>query len=306
MKESDKIFCFHNTEDHATRRRGKCKWFNVAKGWGFISPLDRGPDVFVHQSVIKMGGFRSLGDEEEVEFECKVSDKGFEATLVTGVEGRECKGSHRRPVTRKKTKKVRCFNCGEFANHVAARCNMDPQPKKCHQCKAVDHLIAQCPLRDEKRAKNNSSKNSIHSGSSDMKSVTSEDTNCSVDENGKHMDLNGHYSDATSSEEDPILMAAETGSSSSEKHRTDSGICNDHRDIPLDGKISATTDDTKSEISSSDGPLDSASPSSSSALSTSSSSSTSSESSDHNDDRELDTDHHHDDSNHENHDDQKP
>jgi len=164
---------------------------------------------------------------------------------------------------------------------------MDPQPKKCHQCKAVDHLIAQCPLRDEKRAKNNGSKNSIHSGSSDLKSVTSEDTNCSVDENGKHSDMNGHFSDATSSEEDPILIAVETESSSSDKQRTDSGICNDHHDIPLDGKISAATDDTKSEISSSDVPLDSASPSS--ALSSSSSCT-----SDPNDDGELDTDHHED------------
>ena len=55
-----------------------------------------------------MGGFRSLGDEEEVEFECKVCDKGFEATSVTGVHGKECQGSHRRPMSKKsKHKKVR-------------------------------------------------------------------------------------------------------------------------------------------------------------------------------------------------------
>lgn len=55
-----------------------------------------------------MPGFRSLGDEEEVEFECKESDKGLEATLVTGPSGNECKGSHRRPLSaKKKVKKIR-------------------------------------------------------------------------------------------------------------------------------------------------------------------------------------------------------
>ncbi len=63
--------------------------------------------LYLFQSVIKMPGFRSLGDEEEVEFECKVSDKGLEATMVTGVEGTECKGSNRRPMSKKKFKKIR-------------------------------------------------------------------------------------------------------------------------------------------------------------------------------------------------------
>lgn len=58
------------------------------------------------QSVLQMNGFRSLGDNEEVEFECKASDKGLEATRVTGVEGNECKGSDRRPMSTK-TKKIR-------------------------------------------------------------------------------------------------------------------------------------------------------------------------------------------------------
>ncbi|XP_022655128.1 protein lin-28 homolog A-like isoform X1 [Varroa destructor] len=129
------------------RRRGRCKWFNVAKGWGFISSLDEGPDVFVHQSVIQMSGFRSLGDEEEVEFECRASSKGLEATLVCGPGTNDCKGSHRRPMSKKKFRKVRCYNCGEFANHIAAKCREGPLPKRCHQCKSSDHLIADCPLR---------------------------------------------------------------------------------------------------------------------------------------------------------------
>ncbi|BET01198.1 'Cold-shock' DNA-Hypothetical protein domain [Nesidiocoris tenuis] len=129
------------------KRRGRCKWFNVAKGWGFITPDDGGQDIFVHQSVIQMAGFRSLGDDEEVEFECKTSDKGLEATLVSGPEGSDCAGSHRRPQTRKRFRKIRCYNCGEFANHIAAKCTLGPQPKRCHHCKSEDHLIAECPTR---------------------------------------------------------------------------------------------------------------------------------------------------------------
>lgn len=135
----------------AEKRRGRCKWFNVAKGWGFISPDDGGQDIFVHQSVVQMSGFRSLGDDEEVEFECKVSDKGLEATVVTGPDGTDCQGSHRRPAAKKRFRKIRCYNCGEFANHIAAKCTMGPQPKRCHHCKSEDHLIADCPTRKEKK-----------------------------------------------------------------------------------------------------------------------------------------------------------
>ncbi|XP_068200446.1 protein lin-28 homolog [Palaemon carinicauda] len=98
----------------------------------------------------KMSGFRSLGDEEVVEFQCKSSDKGLEATMVTGPSGSECRGSHRRPMSKKRFRKIRCYNCGEFANHLAAKCSMGPQPKRCHYCKSEDHLIADCPQRPEK------------------------------------------------------------------------------------------------------------------------------------------------------------
>ena len=54
-----------------------------------------------------MPGFRSLGEGEEVEFESKPSDKGVEATFVSGANGADCKGSDRRPLGKKKYKKLR-------------------------------------------------------------------------------------------------------------------------------------------------------------------------------------------------------
>lgn len=59
------------------------------------------------QSVIQMPGFRSLGDEELVEFECKESDKGLEATRVSGPSSVDCQGSHRRPLSKKRFRKIR-------------------------------------------------------------------------------------------------------------------------------------------------------------------------------------------------------
>lgn len=44
----------------------------------------------------------------------------------------------------------RCYNCGDLAHHVAAKCSLGPQPKRCHNCKGEDHLIADCPTRIEK------------------------------------------------------------------------------------------------------------------------------------------------------------
>ncbi|XP_065352852.1 protein lin-28 homolog isoform X1 [Cloeon dipterum] len=153
-----------NGSEGGEKRRGRCKWFNVAKGWGFITPDDGGQDVFVHQSVIQMSGFRSLGDDEEVIFSCKTSDKGLEATNVTGVDGGDCHGSHRRPLSKKRFRKIRCYNCGEFANHIAAKCSMGPQPKRCHHCKSDGHLIADCPTRVKKGSDQGDSQGSEKSG----------------------------------------------------------------------------------------------------------------------------------------------
>jgi CspA family cold shock protein len=66
-------------------RTGIVKWFNEAKGFGFISPQEGGPDVFVHYSVIQGSGFRKLADGQAVEFESQQGPKGMQATAVRPV-----------------------------------------------------------------------------------------------------------------------------------------------------------------------------------------------------------------------------
>ncbi len=65
--------------------RGKVKWFNDAKGYGFIEPEGGGSDVFVHFSSIQAEGFRTLAEGQEVEFEVQAGDKGAYAANVVRV-----------------------------------------------------------------------------------------------------------------------------------------------------------------------------------------------------------------------------
>jgi len=66
------------------RFTGKVKWFNEAKGFGFIQQ-DDGPDVFVHYSNIMGQGFRTLKENDEVEFEVNEGPKGLQAVNVERV-----------------------------------------------------------------------------------------------------------------------------------------------------------------------------------------------------------------------------
>ena len=63
---------------------GTVKWFNDAKGFGFISPEDGSEDIFVHFSAIAATGFRSLKEGQRVSFEVVQGPKGKQAANVTG------------------------------------------------------------------------------------------------------------------------------------------------------------------------------------------------------------------------------
>ncbi len=62
---------------------GTVKWFDDAKGFGFITPEDGAKDVFVHHSATNGSGFKSLAEGQRVEFETQSTPKGMAAANVT-------------------------------------------------------------------------------------------------------------------------------------------------------------------------------------------------------------------------------
>jgi CspA family cold shock protein len=61
---------------------GTVKWFNSTKGYGFVTPDDGSPDVFVHFSAIEGTGYRELAEGERVEYDATAGAKGPQATKV--------------------------------------------------------------------------------------------------------------------------------------------------------------------------------------------------------------------------------
>lgn len=61
---------------------GTVKWFNADKGFGFISPDDGTADIFVHHSAIDMDGYRSLADDQRVEYTASQGPKGPQADKI--------------------------------------------------------------------------------------------------------------------------------------------------------------------------------------------------------------------------------
>lgn len=67
--------------------KGTVKWFNAAKGYGFISPSEGGEDVFAHYSAIEMDGYKTLKQGQTVEFEVQTGPKGPQASNIRSSDG---------------------------------------------------------------------------------------------------------------------------------------------------------------------------------------------------------------------------
>ncbi len=64
---------------------GTVKWFNDAKGFGFITPDNGGDDLFAHFSEIQANGFKSLAENQRVQFEVKNGPKGLQAAAIRAI-----------------------------------------------------------------------------------------------------------------------------------------------------------------------------------------------------------------------------
>jgi len=70
---------------HSKMAQGTVKWFNADKGYGFIAPDDGSGDVFVHFSAIEANGYRSLEENQKVEYSVTQGPKGPQAAQVRAV-----------------------------------------------------------------------------------------------------------------------------------------------------------------------------------------------------------------------------
>jgi cold shock protein len=77
------IYVFQGYQDMAT---GTVKWFNDAKGFGFVTPDGGGDDLFVHFSAIQGQGFKTLQENQRVSFDATTGPKGMQASNIRAAE----------------------------------------------------------------------------------------------------------------------------------------------------------------------------------------------------------------------------
>ena len=83
LKQSPEIFSgFLKFIRNCNMATGTVKWFNDAKGYGFITPDDGSEDLFAHFSAIQMGGFKTLKEGQKVSFEVTQGPKGKQASNI--------------------------------------------------------------------------------------------------------------------------------------------------------------------------------------------------------------------------------
>ena len=97
--------------------KGVVKWFNDAKGFGFIERTD-GKDVFVHYSVIETEGFKTLKDGEEVQYELKEGPKGLHAVKVTRTVAAEAASSEPKSINQELEMTVESDSTDEHIPHA--------------------------------------------------------------------------------------------------------------------------------------------------------------------------------------------
>ncbi len=77
------VVTHHTDREESIMPLGTVKWFNAEKGFGFIAPDDGGPDVFAHYSAIATSGYRSLEENQKVQFDVTQGPKGPQASNIT-------------------------------------------------------------------------------------------------------------------------------------------------------------------------------------------------------------------------------
>lgn len=93
---------------------GTVKWFSTSKGYGFLQTDEESPkEVFVHQSAIKMEGYRYLAEGEKVSFDVQKTERGLQALNVTGVDGELQRENRPRPATSNHARRPRQNNADE-------------------------------------------------------------------------------------------------------------------------------------------------------------------------------------------------